>query len=920
MYENDCDFLIDDYGILLDRSPGSLLLDENGIVQDGRNDGPEHSSIFWQSDGGFGDHPEISDFKTEMHQNLLEECGLPETRYCISDLELSDEEKSFPDKLENISPDILFDDRNGFCLQLNCQSVELKPRDSESCQKYSLQHFKESLDVSKDKSNNSFDEDPLAALLVKHEEPFDIHENSDEVCEDGEFLGNKEFFVKNYYTCYQNPSEMVRIPSLGGKLSSSAVKGLSPSETGMEKENYPNKEFCRESDEDELFLITGHIDFSEEKPFQQESEDLALRSLKVSESGQRSDKTISSKHSTEIFPEIFNVSNSGNENNFNHCRSSVNPVEDLQIPSPYDKEQIKETGESNPDFTFWNYSSTINSSVSENRFNELKDQSQKYFDDCTPNLHDVHCINTTDGQFDIERKNMFALSAVPQDKNEINSTGRLHANTFLIKDFTNLKTMQNDYMDQELSNSKSGMTADEICQELPDKTTTSLIQHESAVDVSNNCCKRKNSCGKMDKVENKIKFPESKEVTLEEREKGKDGEVKKEEEVDSRTWPTSGEILKSSRIKSKSVTDVSCHLTPVKSKHKSLIELNKLQTDQGSSENLSTFSSVMELNDKLVQESEKRRKATELVEELQNQYSDLLTRYADAANTIDEMRLGASSAPLLSSRNGSQTFMNNINFCRPLVTSTPLHSAFLANQDSRNEGCMKSGFHGNSESKKFQQEGNHDLESQKYVSKAESIKITLLKEARNLEKMMNSLETLLEQNQLTRKEQKKFIEKVCTEQNKQRRQYLRIKEEFVIGSAANGNIFDEDKELEGYLFDLQMRFDELEDKYQTLQDNLKEPFQSGDSCSPVDSLDGTKESENVPEDGMINDSYEARKGKFLVQYNVLMDKYWQLKLSGSLDDGDQEMKEITEKLRQIKKELCQNEQHQQQQQQREHNM
>ncbi|XP_036355948.1 uncharacterized protein LOC115231370 [Octopus sinensis] len=475
-------------------------------------------------------------------------------------------------------------------------------------------------------------------------------------------------------------------------------------------------------------------------------------------------------------------------------------------------------------------------------------------------------------------------------------------------------------MDQELSDSKSGTKADEICQELPDKTTIPLIQHESAVAVSNNCCKRKNSCGKMDKVENKIKFPESREVTLEEREEGKDEKIKKEEEVDSRTWPTSGEILKNSRIKSKSVTDVSCHLTPVKSKHKSLVELNKLQTDQGSSENLSTFSSVTELNDKLVQESEKRRKATELVEELQNQYSDLLTRYADAANTIDEMRLGASSVPLLSSRNGSQTFTNNINFCRPLVTSTPLHSALLANQDSRNEGCMKSGFHGNSESKKFQQGGNHDLESPKYVSKAESIKITLLKEASNLEKMINSLETLLEQNQLTHKEQKKFFEKVCTEQNKQRRQYLRIKEEFVIKGAANGNAFDEDKELEGCLFDLQMRFDELEEKYQNVQDNLKEPFQSGDCCSPVDSLDGTKESENVPEDGIMNDSYEARKEKFLVQYNVLMDKYWQLKLSGTLDDGDQEMKEITEKLRQIKKELCQNEEHQHQQHQRECNI
>lgn len=145
----------------------------------------------------------------------------------------------------------------------------------------------------------------------------------------------------------------------------------------------------------------------------------------------------------------------------------------------------------------------------------------------------------------------------------------------------------------------------------------------------------------------------------------------------------------------------------------------------------------------------------------------------------------------------------------------------------------------------------------------------------------------MEKRQLTAKELKKVFDNIKSEQDKQRREYLRVKEEFQIIRTNNDEAFDEDKELEGFLFQLQMRFDELEDKHKHLQENQKEPFQ--------EIADQETETDTCPKivaNLQSKDEAEKKRQKFLSQYNSLMERYQRLKISGNLNENDEEVKEI----------------------------
>ena len=85
-----------------------------------------------------------------------------------------------------------------------------------------------------------------------------------------------------------------------------------------------------------------------------------------------------------------------------------------------------------------------------------------------------------------------------------------------------------------------------------------------------------------------------------------------------------------------------------------------------------------------------------------------------------------------------------------------------------------------------------------------------------------------------------------------------------------------------------MRFDELEDKYKHLQENQKEPFQETEN---KENETGTT-SKIVADFQDNDDEIKKKQQKFLSQYNSLMDRYQRLKTSGSLNENDEEVKEI----------------------------
>ena len=113
--------------------------------------------------------------------------------------------------------------------------------------------------------------------------------------------------------------------------------------------------------------------------------------------------------------------------------------------------------------------------------------------------------------------------------------------------------------------------------------------------------------------------------------------------------PGSGEVPvnQSFKVKSKSTTNIAA-MGPVKPTHMSLVEIQHIVDNpefeiQDHSEPKSVGSDIPkgELTKKLKQESSKRQQATQLVQQLQLDYDKLLSKYALAELTIDQLRLGA---------------------------------------------------------------------------------------------------------------------------------------------------------------------------------------------------------------------------------------------------------------------------------------
>lgn len=122
---------------------------------------------------------------------------------------------------------------------------------------------------------------------------------------------------------------------------------------------------------------------------------------------------------------------------------------------------------------------------------------------------------------------------------------------------------------------------------------------------------------------------------------------KQGEKMPKRLLPKPSEVNTPLKVKSKSTTNISSGKSkPMKPKYSSMsMSLVNIDIGEGDdhSEVVSASSdkSRTELSSKLHQEFNKRKQATELVQQLQMDYDKLLSKYAQAELTIDQLRLGA---------------------------------------------------------------------------------------------------------------------------------------------------------------------------------------------------------------------------------------------------------------------------------------
>ncbi|XP_052788988.1 uncharacterized protein LOC128223703 isoform X2 [Mya arenaria] len=357
-----------------------------------------------------------------------------------------------------------------------------------------------------------------------------------------------------------------------------------------------------------------------------------------------------------------------------------------------------------------------------------------------------------------------------------------------------------------------------------------------------------------------------------------------------------------------------------------------------------------DLTKKLKQESSKRAQATQLVKQLQSDYDKLLSKYALAELTIDQMRLGAKISLHSASPTPSQATSGSLQSAQHLhlmqlggtqrgsIASASPHmatpNAFFpeAPQVPSESGGVGTHARGTSPALLPRSDSTNSIDSTStprgdveepggIANDAEQVKLGLMFQARNLDDRMQSFQALLAENHLTVEEQEDVFDKIRGDHEKLRSDYLQSKEDYnVLRRSAPGGLdaaFDQEKELEGQLFQIGMKFDEIHEK---VEDNMKEkatkrqPFQQsrrGSADNLNTSMDVDPSTENVKKKirgvSAGNDMLEPRRDpafddklkRLHEDYNALMDRYRRLKQMAKTPEREQEIDHLVRKLHKI---------------------
>ncbi|KAK3589257.1 hypothetical protein CHS0354_008322 [Potamilus streckersoni] len=432
--------------------------------------------------------------------------------------------------------------------------------------------------------------------------------------------------------------------------------------------------------------------------------------------------------------------------------------------------------------------------------------------------------------------------------------------------------------------------------------------------------------------------------------------------------PSAADSNQAFKIKtmSKSTSNLSSKSGPVKPTHMTLTEISLLIDDpemilqdlSEGAQSTTSEKSKTELTQKLKQESSKRAQATELVQQLQKDYDRLLSKYAMAELTIDQLRLGAkislhSDSPTPSqATSGSvastqypQVLQLNATPSRGLSRTSPLQrqplispvTGDVLSQDGTDKAQQSISFQGISPAQRPGLESDTNSVDTSHTTStvgegehfptnaADNVKLNISFKTKKLEEKMDSFQTLIEEKQLPTEEHEQVFEKIRTEHEQIRKDYLQAKEDYSVlrragvTAAVDAN-FDEDKELEGKLFKIGMKFDEIQEKMEEERkhnSSQRQPFQASrqksDSETETESgatpatdhrkpkMLGTKAGDDLlqPKEDA---KFDEKLKRLHEEYNALMDRYRRLKQMAQSQERDKEIDNLVKKLRNITKE------------------
>ncbi|XP_055958062.1 uncharacterized protein LOC126812766 [Patella vulgata] len=402
------------------------------------------------------------------------------------------------------------------------------------------------------------------------------------------------------------------------------------------------------------------------------------------------------------------------------------------------------------------------------------------------------------------------------------------------------------------------------------------------------------------------------------------------------------------KSKSKSTTNIYGRSGPVKPTHMTISEITRITMDDTEDDNKDGSKPKgehVELSTKLKQEFVKRKQATVLVQQLQKDYDSLLSKYALAELTIDQMRLGAkinlhTDSPIpnqipmgslavpqsIQSINlggvsgravlSSSPAINNRYLSPSLDVSDAFNSSSLASENNKLASTADKLLGRDSDDRML-----------KTPSGADQVKASLLVQTKLLDQRIQSFENLVENKQLSLEDKEQVFDKIRTDHEKLRRQYLQSKEDYNVmrrsgATTATEANFDDDKELEGELFKLGMKFDVMHEQIDShLQEGKeqRQPFQSQRLADEIDGEDGNhsdasetahavdqlKKQIRDPNAGndmihpKLEPEFEGKLRRLHDEYNALMDRYRRLKQMAKTPNRDKEIDNLVRKLKVI---------------------
>ncbi|CAM2103685.1 unnamed protein product [Caretta caretta] len=239
------------------------------------------------------------------------------------------------------------------------------------------------------------------------------------------------------------------------------------------------------------------------------------------------------------------------------------------------------------------------------------------------------------------------------------------------------------------------------------------------------------------------------------------------------------------------------------------------------------------------------QQATELVKQLQEDYHKLLTKYAEAENTIDRLRLRAKvslyadppkpshSVHMGTVAHGSKVMAFSIPQTRTAEFSTnpaPALPAGLDEGPSSAPGDQAPSFPAHSALTGLA--GVDTCTSTERPFPEDPLTQTLAGQARKFGMQVESFEGLIQMGRLTPQDQLSGFARLKNAQDALERAYLQAREEYRLeqqrpGAAGPLGDFDSDRAVEGEIFRLGMRLEELKDGIDRAQQILPSPR----SCS-----------------------------------------------------------------------------------------